>query len=71
MKVQATTNLGYNDYPAEFCLTDGQEADVPDHVGAAMVKRGHAIDVTPPEVKKPIRAKVEAEPANETQKTTK
>lgn len=70
MQIQATTNLGTNDYDPELCLTDGEEREVPDHIGTLMVKRGHAIDLTPqPEPKR--RAKVEAAPQIEPPKTTK
>ncbi len=53
-------NPGSNDYPDLFAEVqdipvEGQEVNVPDSMGAKLIRNGHAIDITPPPkaVKKP------------------
>ena len=53
MRVKAICNLGTKDYP-DCALLEGEEADVTETAGRAMVSAGHAVAITEPVKPEPV-----------------
>ena len=51
MRLRILTNIGTRDCSVRPLLMSGEERDVTNAIGRALVARGFAVDITPPEPK--------------------